>query len=394
MHTAYSFQSVYLGLVIAFASAGIMQKYAGLAGLAAYTSSVLITLFLLRKYREQLPALLTANPRTLGALLIAVLIGIFAILYPIENSRGLGKSSDRDQGLNLAAERLVHGEYPYYPKDDFAGPLSVLPGSILFATPFAILGNSAFQNFFWIASLLVVTARFLRDPSLSVILIGACIFLSPSAMHEFISGGDLLSNGIFVAVLGGLALDQWTKPVGKISWLVVATVFLGIALSSRPNFLFLLPLLCMLVWKTCGFPRAFLCAMAVFGTTCLVTLPFYTFNPDGFTPLIARAKIHIPGLSWASSAVVTITAFASLALSLLLFFRKSNCILGTFFLGGTAILLCPMVTMVILISISKRNLDFSFMNDRFGVMYLPFALLAWGTFSRNQSPCASSLPCP
>ena len=51
----------------------------------------------------------------------------------------------------------------------------------------------------------------------------------------------------------------------------------------------------------------------------------------------------------------------------------------TIFLRGcTVVTLCPVVAMVALTSLASGAPDFSFLRDRFGLMFVFFALLGWG----------------
>jgi len=390
--TARCFPMLATSLAIAFSSSGLVQKYFGLAGLVGYGIALVVFGVLFLRFRENIRRIVSGKAVVLGCVLMAILTGLFVTLYPIENARGVGKSSDRDQGLNIASSLLVKGEYPYYQDDDFAGPLSVLPGSIIFATPFVAMGNSAYQNIFWLAILMLFCAWHLRDPLLGIVLTAACVFLSPSALHEFISGGDLLTNGIFVAVLSMWALGGWSEKSPRPWALAGITILLGCALASRPNFLFLLPVFCTLIWSQRGFPRAVTAGAIVFGVTCLATLPFYFANPEGFTPLIARAKISIVEIPLASQAVIALTLFTSLSAAFIALIRPSAKPLQNFAIWGAVIIMCPMIAMILLASWAAGKPDFGFMSDRFGVMYLPFLLIAAGSFLRKpvaEQPCVA-----
>ncbi len=141
-----------LVLLLAFPSSGFVQKYTGLAGVAAYVGLVAVVLLVIRRFAAGMAPFLRRRFRLLSGVVLAGLVIGFAIVYPIENRGGLGKSSDRDDGLNLAVTRLAEGRTPYYGSNKRAGPLSVLPGGIALAAPFVALGNSAYQNLFWLAA--------------------------------------------------------------------------------------------------------------------------------------------------------------------------------------------------------------------------------------------------
>ena len=366
-----------LALLVAFPSSGIVHKYTGTLALLAYLLGVIATFSLLKNYGLPCSAWFRKNFKIAAAGAFLAATACFAVLYPIENSKGPGKSSDRDQGLNISATRLLHGEYPYYENEPTAGPLSVLPGSILLATPFVAVGNSAFQNLFWLSALVALASWLFADRLVALALIAISLALTPSGIHEYISGGDLMSNGIFVAVFSILALRAWALPCQGNSWRWLSLLLMGLALASRPNFLFILPPFAALLWRETSLPKALIASTTVFLAFLAITLPFYLIQPDGFTPLVARAKIAIHGMPWASAAVVGITAGVTIAASLSLLLRKNHHATTAFAQHCAIVILAPMIAMIILQSISSGSPDFAFMRDRFGLMYLPFALIGW-----------------
>lgn len=371
-------EATVLALLIAFTSCGVVQKYLGLPGVAAFCAGCVVVVLLFARFHGKIPAWFSTHLRILRIAFLAFLAICFTIVYPIEDSRGVGKSSDRDQGLNLASSLLMAGEYPYYANDDFAGPLSVLPGSIVLATPFVAIGNSAFQNLFWIAAALLFLSWHFKNKLAGLILMGAYLALSPAAMHEFISGGDLLSNGIFVAIFSMLAVRTWGENSSDWKWLLLTAVLMGVGLASRPNFFFILPLFGAAIWSKAGLPRAILASGAVFVVIVAITLPFYLANSEGFTPLIARAKIAISGMPWAGNLVIAGTLLTTAICALILLLRPTANPQTAFARAAALVILAPMLLMVILQSIASGTPNFQFMSDRFGLMYVPFALLGYG----------------
>ncbi len=369
-----------LALLLAFPSAGFVQKYTGLAGLAAYGIAVVSVVFFIRKFSTRCAPWCRRHFRVLRAMVLVGLAIIFAIGYPIEDRRGPGKSSDRDQGLNLAVSRVAHGKTPYYPPGSEAGPLSVLPGSILLAAPFVALGNSAYQNWFWLTVFLLCAVRLFKDHALPLCLLAIPLALSPAAQYEFISGGDLIANGIFVAVFSLLALNRWSNPSASEWSRWLSCILLGVALASRANFLLLAPLFGAVVWRIAGFRKALAAATLVVLTVAAITLPFYLNDPGGFTPLMSKQKLAgvdhaLPGASW---AMIGATLLAAILCAWRLLANRSDELMTAFFRGCTLVTLTPMLCVVLLSSAINGHPDFSFMTDRFGLMYVFFALLGWG----------------
>lgn len=374
-------------LLLAFPSSGFVQKYSGLAGVAGYVAFVAAAVYVPGRFGACLAPWLRRHFRAVSVLTLTGLAVCFAIGYPIENGRGLGKSSDRDDGLNLAVTRMAEGQSPYYPSDKFAGPLSVLPGGIFLAAPFVALGSSGYQNVLWLAAFLVAAWWRFRDPALAIVMLIVPLALSPAAMYEYISGGDMHSNGIYVAVFFLVALKSWTHP-GVPHWARwIACVLLGLGLASRPNFLLLMPLFGAVLWRTGGLRQAVVVGGLVVLVSAAITVPFYLHDPSGFTPLLARGKLGVIDhvMPSASKAMIGMTALLGVVGASSLLRTTAEDVIGAFFRWCTWVTLCPMVCVVALSTAVGGHLDFSFMSDRFGLMYVTFALFGWGGQWLNEA---------
>lgn len=386
---------IVLALLLAFPSTGLVQKYAGLAGVAAYVAGVVCAVFLVARFGALAAPWVRRHFRSVAAVAFAALAAGFFFLHPLEDGRGPGKSSDRDEGLALAVTRMADGQTPYYPRNPVAGPLSVLPGAVILASPFVALGNPGYQNVFWLAAFMGASAWIFRDKALALLLAVVPLGISPSALYEFVSGGDLIANGIYVAVFLLLALKAWTRPDTP-AWSKWATcILLGIALASRSNFLLLVPLFGAALWRAVGFPKALLASGGAVLVAAALTLPFYLNDPAGFTPLLAREKMagadHL--LPWASHAMIATTALAGLVGAWVLLRFPGGDPQRAFFRWCALVTLCPVACAVALFSIVQGRPDFEFTRERFGLMYVFFALWGWGAALLNSSPCAGS-PAP
>jgi len=111
-----------------------------------------------------------------------------------------------------------------------------------------------------------------------------------------------------------------------------------------------------------------------------ITLPFYLHDPAGFTPLLARQKLAVIDevMPWASKAMIGMTALLGVLSAWCLLRSNTEDVMQVFFRWCTLVTLWPMVCAVGLFSLANGHLDFSFMRDRFGLMYVFFALLGWG----------------
>ena len=376
-----------LALLLAFPSTGFVQKYTGLPGVAVYVAGVIAALLLIKRFGGRAAPWLRKYFGRLTVLAMAGLVVGFAVLHPLEDGRGgLGKSSDRDEGLNLAVTRMADGLSPYYPQNPEAGPLSVLPGAAVLAAPFVALGDSSYQNIFWLGAFLFAARHVFKDQALALVLAFAPLAISPAALFEFISGGDLIANGIYMALFLLLAIEVWSAPDAPVPrrWLVC--VLLGVAMASRPNFFLLTPLLAAVLCRRAGFPKAAAGIILVMVAAIGITLPFYLHDPQGFTPLLARQKLAVidHSLPWASKAMIGMTALTGMLGGVALL-RHPLCGLNQAFFRWCAwVTLCPMVCAVISFSVINQHLDFSFNRDRYGLMYVFFALLGWGGCLRSN----------
>lgn len=369
-----------LALLLAFPSTGFLKKHTGVAGVAVYAAAVIGLVFLTSSLANRVAPLLERHFRKLAVLAITGLAAGFVVMHPFEDRKGPGKSSDRDEGLEMAVTRLAHGESPYYPSNRTAGPLSVLPGSIFLAAPFVALGNPGYQNVFWLAVFLFAARAFFRNSTSAVWLLAMPLGLSVAAMYEFVSGGDLIANGIFVALFFLFVLTSWSDEC-RPSWQGwAACVLVGIGLASRANFVLLMPLFGAAMWRIAGLRIAI--AATTVATFCYaaIILPFYLHDPAGFSPLGSRNKIASMDhtLPWASTAIITATILSAMAASLWLLMQRRLDVRIAFFRGCTLVTLVPMLGAVMLSSWIGGHPDFAIMKDRFGLMYVYFALLGWG----------------
>ena len=369
-----------LGVLLAFPSTGFIQKHAGNAGVAAYVALVVGTVILTVRLTRCVAPWMDRHFHKLAVLAITGLAACFVVLHPFEDRKGPGKSSDRDEGLEIAVSRMAHGETPYYPSNRIAGPLSVLPGSIFLAAPFVALGNPGYQNVFWLAVFLFVARAFFGSAASALWMLVVPLGLSIAAMYEFVSGGDLIANGIFVTLFFFFAIKSWNNS-GTPPWQRwTACVMVGIGLASRANFVLLMPLFGAVIWRSAGLRSAMAATtVATLGYAATI-LPFYLNDPAGFTPLMSRDKVASLDacLPWASTAIIGATVASGLlgAVWLLVGVRDETQV--AFFRVCTVVTLVPMVGTVLVSSGLYGHADFSIMRDRFGLMYVFLALFGWG----------------
>jgi len=364
-------------------STALLQEHVGWWGIAAHLLLVALVLVVVTVLWPGIHLFAAGRYRLLLGILFLGLALIFFVVYPMETAGQFSTGSDRDEALNIAVRRLLDGQYPYYERTPLGGAITPLPGAILLALPFVLLGNSAYQNLFWLLVFLYATTRYLEDRASALILLYVALALSPAIQYEYISGGDVLSNAIYVTALGLLVIRAYAAGARAKHWQVVGSLLLGIGLASRPNFYLLLPLLFVLLWKQSGLKAALVgCGLAILASLAVI-LPFYLYDPAGFTPLTAGNKLAIfdRSLPYASTAVVALSVVASVVAAVFLA-RASRANLEPLFYYGLAIVqLVPIVCAVILATAIGGHVDFSFLHDRYGLMFLVPGLWAcWWCF--------------
>lgn len=369
-----------LAFMLAFTGAGFVQKYAGLVGVAAYTALMILLVGAIEKWGDNLRKVGERWFFPLAGGACVGLLAMFAILNPWEDGKGPGKSSDRDEGLNLAVERVFRGETPYYPPNPTAGPLSVLPGGVALAAPFVWIGDSGYQNIFWLAAFFAVARRHFKDRLLAMGWLALPILVSPAVAYEYISGGDLIANGIYVPVSFVVAHYAFAGSPARRWKQLVACMLVGLCLTSRSNYPLLLPVFMAMVWRAAGWRLALIATAVVAFVMLLLVVPFYLNDPAGFTPLMSRHKLgsvdHVfPHASW---MLAGLTAFAGLLAGMALLVRRTGCLMDSVFRACAVVMMLPMVLLVALQSAVKCQVDMSLMHDRFGLIFLYSALLGWG----------------
>jgi hypothetical protein len=367
-----------LGLVAALwvGSAGSVQEVAGTG--AAFAYLVGLVAVVPAAVARLLPAGVAAiSPRRalwLALLTLVVLIVAFAVLYPIVNSgTHFSGGSDRDDDVSIATHRLLHGQYPYYARTYLDNPISHLPGSYILAVPFVLLGNGAVQNFFWLAALFGFLGLYLRDWRQALFCSWTVLFLSPGVLRELMTGGDLISNNIYVllAAMGLLLAARAGRPPWQRCALAAAV---GLACATRANFVLVGPFVLVALAHAGGW-RAAVRDMAVAAAVFLaVTLPFYLYDPDGFSPLDAEAKLSQYDVVIDHAQTILLAAGAAITLALAAATRSANesvVMRNTAFVQGFFV-----VISMVLASIALHKVSLGLSRVGYGLNVLFFAAVA------------------
>lgn len=215
---------------------------------------------------------------------------LFVLFFPLANHHTAGAGSDRADALHLAVSALLHGHYPYRALTYLGNPITPLPGAVLLAVPFFLIGNVSLQNLLWLALFLGFSRWFFGTRSAAVAYVLILLGASASNLDDFVVGGDFLINAIYVCI--AMALVSATHDSVNANWKQIASaVFLGVAIDSRPVYFVVVPLLVAYVWQRCDRAAALRLLMISGAVAASLSVPFYLYDPAHFSPFHVRNKL-------------------------------------------------------------------------------------------------------
>lgn len=366
-------------------STAVFQKYLGITGVVAYITIAFFALLLFAKYRY-IPGKLASKVTEkqtfwLAVMTVVIVLIAFVVVYPVANSGIVGGGSDGDEALNTATTELLHGRYPYYPRTYLGNPISPLPGALLFAIPFVLLGNSAYQNFFWLIVFIIAMKSYLKDGYLALLLLWVIFALSPIVLYQFLIGSDYISNSIYILLLM-LWMVTSISQTHLSSWKKALLAFLlGIGLSSRANFILLLPLIFSAMVQQVGWRSAAKYTAITIITFVVITVPFYLYDPQGFSPLHTANKLgQFQSIIPLAGLVIPLST-GILALTLAFFQSKSRNF-SILLRNCTIVLAFPVLCGILFSMIKSGKIDLSFAS--FGTFFLFFGAVAfWSNLLEN-----------
>jgi len=246
---------------------------------------------------------------------------MFAVLFPLSLRHLVGVGSDRNDALRVASAALVHGHYLYDARTYRGDPITPLPGAIILATPFYLLGNVSLQNLFWLAMLLWFASKYFRERSTALLFVLVLLGATSSNLDDFMVGGDYLINEVYVAIALYLVLLTHESKRPAIQQLG-AEILLGLAIDSRPIYIVVFPLLAAYLWQRSG-PKIALRAVLVSGFVAgALSIPFYLYDPAHFGPLHVTHKLDGIPAKYKATIVLPILGFLTSCLGFLVKLSK------------------------------------------------------------------------
>jgi hypothetical protein len=370
-------------------SLGVVHKYLGLAGVVCYLPLGLCGIVVFRHVIAAKAASLSHKTLIIFSLstLLAILV-LFLVLYPRAQRGDYGGGSDADDALDLAATEMVHGRYPYHPRTYLDNAISPLPGAVILALPFVLLGGSAYQNIFWLAVFLYLAGRQTKSAGLALALFWAVLCLSPLVLQNLVTGTDYLSNAIYVPAFMYWMIQSITREKSSTLEKATAAALLGIGLSSRANFIACLPLAFSALVQNAGWRPAIKYTLLTVATFGAVTIPFWLYAPEAFTPLtqqIKKASEFDFVVRHAGLFISGISALLAGALSL----RRMDRGQITLFRSCALVQAVPVLAVVTLSSFASGKLNLIYTG--YGMFSLFFGALGFWKTSSAEETSSNSL---
>ena len=220
------------------------------------------------------------------------------VIYPLANARNeIGRGSDSDEAIQIATRRLLSGLPPYDAVTFLDNPITPLPGAlILYAPAQALLGHTV-----WMAPILLGLTFFLLSKadkgSLGPLIV--VLGVSPLFWHSWVTGGDYIILGLLA-----FALAAFIVSTPRTSVIIVPTVLLGIASTSRPTMLLVITAVVLLEFAFGRTRRALLILTVTLSVAAIVVIPVYLWDPITFSPFHVTTKA---GGTWSGVAAVVLS---------------------------------------------------------------------------------------
>jgi hypothetical protein len=279
-----------------FPSAGLLDKFiphslilpvCSLAALGIMTGIELLCWNLRqpKPYRSKAPF----------AVLAVLAAPVLFFSYRLSHDGRVGPGSDRADALNVGVRLLLHGAYPYHAHTYLGNPITPMPGALLLAAPFYLLGTAVIQNILWTSLFLVFLWQYFRSSWSGIFYFLVFFLLCPACIQDYLTGGDYCINTIYVLLaFYWVAHTHFTDKHANMR--IASMVFLAVTLCSRPTYVTIVaPVISALVLQQQG-KRALFQFLLICGLVATVlVMPFYFFDPPGFSPL-QTAKFNVYGI--------------------------------------------------------------------------------------------------
>jgi hypothetical protein len=206
---------------------------------------------------------------------------LYVIVFPIAQRRSY--RNDSDDALILACTQLLHHHFPYYERTFLGNPITPMPGALLLALPFQMLGRVSLQALFWIGLFIWFSISYFSFRSTAFAFLIVTILANAHTLVNILDGADYPVNWIYICI-GTLLFLSYAER--GFTWqFVLSGVFMGVALSSRPTYvLVIVPLIVAYLMQQVGAMIALRRIALPLFVMAVVTAPFYLYDPRHFSP--------------------------------------------------------------------------------------------------------------
>ena len=266
------------------------------------------------------------------------MVALYAVLYPIAQSHIYGPGSDGEDALRIAASQMLQHHFPYYLHTYLGNAITPMPGALMLAVPFLLIGRVSLQNPVWLAFFIFFCVRFFRFRSTALAFLLVILLAGVDVMDDFVVGYDYSINTLYICVAVFFFLRTFEEDEKR--WQhILAGVFLGVTLSSRVVYVVIPPLVLAYMLQhgkgTIASLRSFVLPIL---TAIAITVPYYLYDPAHFSPLFVNGKLNFLPPEYAIILIFMLPALA-LLIACTGFFQRLN-ISRLFLIAGLA---CAMI---------------------------------------------------
>ena len=193
--------------------------------------------------------------------------------------------------LNVALRALLAGHYPYGATTYLGNPPTPMPGALILALPFFLLGNSALQNLVWVPIFTWWCLHHFESATMAFSCLAIFLIGCPGSIADFVTGGDYLVNALYVAI----AMDALVRAQrsGEPWHRYAASVFLSIAISSRPIYAVAAIILAGSIFQTAGISRMTEFLIVLVLVSVALNGPFFLYDPSRFPTSQLLEKVSV-----------------------------------------------------------------------------------------------------
>ena len=199
-----------------------------------------------------------------------------------------GHGSDRASALDVTDAAWLSGESLYERMTYLGNPPTPMPGSVVLALPFHLMGSAALQNVVWYLIFCALAPRIVGDRRGAAAYLTIFVLLCPGVALDFASGGDFATNAIYVIIAAWLMTRLRSDETRAVR--LLACLLFAIALSSRPIYLVEVPIVAAAMLQRQGVRRTVEAMASVALLLAIINGPVWADDASRF-PLLLHTNL-------------------------------------------------------------------------------------------------------